>query len=73
MKIHTILMALKDNSLYYNPKKTKLFSTEIHFLGHRVSAKGIKADEGKADCVKQWPQNSGHHQPWQNKHVVSLA
>lgn len=33
----------------------KLFSTEIQFLGHCVSAKGIEADEGKADQVIQWP------------------
>ena len=53
--VRTILSALKENSLYCNPKKTKLFSREIRFLGHRVSAKGIEADEGKADHIKQWP------------------
>ena len=53
--VRTILIALKENSLYCNPKKTKLFSTKIHFLGHRVSARGIEADKGKADCVKYWP------------------
>ena len=45
----SILTALKENKLYCNPKKTKLFSTEIRFLGHRISANGIEADEGKAD------------------------
>ena len=33
-----ILQALKDAKLYCNPKKTRLFCTEIHFLGHRISA-----------------------------------
>jgi hypothetical protein len=54
--VETILQALSDNELFVNPKKTKLFSTEICFLGHRITAKGIEADEGKADRVKNWPK-----------------
>src|SRR6266702_8086389 len=54
----TILQALADNKLYCNPKKTKLCATEIHFLGHRITAKGIEADEGKADWVVNWPTPS---------------
>ena len=46
---------MKDNKLYLNPKKSKLFCSEIQFLGHRISAQGIEADEGKADRVKNWP------------------
>jgi hypothetical protein len=54
--VRTILQTLKDNKLHCNPKKTKLFTTEIRFLGHRVSAKGVEADEEKADRVKYWPR-----------------
>ena len=32
--VTAILHALKENKLYCNPKKTKLFCTEIRFLGH---------------------------------------
>ena len=53
--VRTILQALEDAKLYCNPKKTKLFCTEIHFLGHRISARGIEPDEGKADRIKNWP------------------
>ena len=53
--VTTILKALLDNKLYLNPKKTKLFCSEIRFLGHRVSAKGVEADEGKADRITNWP------------------
>jgi hypothetical protein len=56
--VATIMQALQDNKLYVNPKKTKLFSTEIRFLGHCITAKGIEADEGKADRVKNWPTPS---------------
>ena len=33
----------------------KLFCTKIRFLGHHISSSGIEADEGKADCVTNWP------------------
>ena len=53
--VTTILQTLQENKLYCNPKKTKLFCMEIHFLGHWILATGIKADEGKADCILHWP------------------
>ena len=53
--VRTILQALEKAKLYCNPKKTKLFCTEIHFLGHRISTRGIEPDEGKADRIKNWP------------------
>ena len=53
--VRTILNALENAKLYCNPKKTKLFCTEIHFLGHRISTRGIEPDEGKADWIKNWP------------------
>jgi hypothetical protein len=60
--VTTILEALKENKLYCNPKKTKLFSTEIRFLGHRISARGIEVDEGKADRILDWPVPSSAKQ-----------
>ena len=53
--VHLILQALEDAKLCCSPKKTKLFCTEIHFLGHWISARGIEPEEGKADCIKNWP------------------
>jgi len=54
--VRLILRALQAAKLYVNPKKCKLFCTEIHFLGHKISQKGIEADEGKADRILQWPR-----------------
>ena len=54
--VRLILRALQTAKLYVNPKKCKLFCTEIHFLGHKISQKGIEADEGKADRILQWPR-----------------
>ena len=50
-----ILQALLDHKLYLNPKKLKLFCSEIRFLGHRISASGVEADEGKAERIQNWP------------------
>ena len=50
--VRTILQALED---------AKLFCTEIIFLGHWISARGIEPDEGdkgKADHIKAWPTPS---------------
>ena len=52
--VATILQALLDHKLYLNPKKSKLFCSEIRFLGHRISARGVEADEGKADQIRNW-------------------
>ena len=51
----TLLQSLLDNELYLNPKKTKLFCSKIRFLGHRISAKGVEADESKTERVTNWP------------------
>ena len=53
--VRTILQALKDARLYCNPKKSRLFCDEIHFLGHKISRQGIEADTSKMDKILQWP------------------
>ena len=53
--ITTILQALLDHKLYLNLKKSKLFCSEICFIGHHISTKGVEADEGKADHITNWP------------------
>ena len=52
--VATILQALLDHKLYLNPKKSKFFCSEIRFLGHRISASGVEADEGKAERIQNW-------------------
>jgi len=53
--VRKILEASKEAKLHLNPKKTELFCTEIHFLGHKISHLGIQADKGKADRILAWP------------------
>ena len=53
--VATILQAMLDNKLYLNSKKSDLFTQEIRFLGHRISARGIEPDDKKTDRVTNWP------------------
>lgn len=50
-----ILSALADAHLYCSLKKTNLFCTEIDFLGHHISARGIEADSAKVERIVNWP------------------
>lgn len=50
-----ILQALKENGLYCNLKKTKLFQTEVNFLGHTINRSGIHPDDKKIERIMNWP------------------
>jgi hypothetical protein len=50
-----IMTALCEARLYCNRKKCKFFQTEIDFLGHHVSERGIEASSAKIDKILQWP------------------
>jgi len=54
--VHAVLSALWAAQLYINEKKTNLFQTEIKFLGHKISARGIEADSKKLDTILSWPR-----------------
>ena len=51
-----VLEALHKANLFCNGSKTTLFSTEISFLGHKISAAGIQADPRKIGRILNWPQ-----------------
>ena len=53
--VKTVLEALETARLYCNPKKTHLFCTEINFLGHHISSRGIEADNSKTERILSWP------------------
>ena len=38
------------------PKKCDLFKTEVSFLGHLVSAEGVRADPAKVAAIRGWPR-----------------
>jgi hypothetical protein len=55
INVRRVLKALEDHHLYCNPKKSNLFCTEINFLGHHISARGIEADNSKTERIMSWP------------------
>jgi hypothetical protein len=46
-----ILEALRLAHLYCSLKKSQLFTTEIDFLGHHISTRGIEADASKVEHI----------------------
>ena len=53
--VRTILQALRDADLYCSTKKSQLFTTELDFLGHHISARGVDADKKKIEKIQMWP------------------
>ena len=53
--ITLVLEALQNAHLYCSSKKSALFNTEINFLGHTISQRGIEADGSKVEQILNWP------------------
>ena len=53
--IELVFSRLKKFSLKVKPKKSFFFQTEVSFLGHILSAKGISPNPEKVDKVRDWP------------------
>jgi Reverse transcriptase (RNA-dependent DNA polymerase)/Aspartyl protease len=50
-----VLNALRSANLYCSVKKSDLFCTEVDFLGHHISERGIEADPKKVERILNWP------------------
>ena len=50
-----VLEALRTANLYLNPKKCWFYQTELDFLGHHISTRGIEANDLKANKIVNWP------------------
>ena len=51
-----VLRLLREHKLFAKMKKCDFFKTELKYLGHLVSATGIKPDPAKIQTVPNWPQ-----------------
>ena len=51
--LEQVLQRLSDAGLKLNPKKTTLVSREVNYLGHVVSAEGVRPDPRKVRAVMQ--------------------
>ncbi|GFW41023.1 retrovirus-related Pol polyprotein from transposon 17.6 [Trichonephila clavipes] len=57
--IRKVLAKLSDANLKLNPSKCKFFQKEVNYLGHIISAEGVRTDPEKVSAVKNWkrPEN----------------
>ncbi|TYJ99689.1 Transposon Ty3-G Gag-Pol polyprotein [Cucumis melo var. makuwa] len=51
-----VFVVLRDNQLYANRKKCVFAHSQIQYLGHTISEKGVEADQEKVRSMLQWPQ-----------------
>jgi hypothetical protein len=54
--LRVVLQRLRDHKLTLNLNKCTLFVSEIKFLGHIISAQGIRVNEEKVKAIKDWPE-----------------
>ena len=47
--LQMVLEVLHTANLHLNPKKCQLYQTELDFLGHHISMRGIEANDLKAN------------------------
>lgn len=53
--LREVFMRFRAANLKFKPEKCSFLRTEIHFLGFKVSRKGIAPDESKIKKIVDWP------------------
>ena len=56
--LRVVLETLRENKLYAKYQKCEFWLEQVAFLGHIVSADGIKVDPGKVEAITNWPKPS---------------
>ena len=54
-RLREVFQRFRDAGLKLKPNKCSFCQEEVHFLGHIVSATGIRADPRKTNLVENWP------------------
>ncbi|GFW28490.1 retrovirus-related Pol polyprotein from transposon 17.6 [Trichonephila clavipes] len=60
--IRRVLQKLKEANLKLSSSKCHLFRREVTYLGHIISAEGVRTDPDKISAVKDWNCPSDVHQ-----------
>ncbi|GFX28125.1 hypothetical protein TNCV_424521 [Trichonephila clavipes] len=60
--IRRVLQKLKEANLKLSPSKSHLFRREVTYLGHIISAEGVRTDPDKISAVKDWNCPTDAHQ-----------
>ena len=54
-RLRNIFEKIKNAGIKLGPKKCKILEKEISYLGHVISAEGIKTDPTKVEAIRNWP------------------
>ncbi len=52
--LRKVFQRLKENKLYAKLEKCEFGVTEVDFLGHRITQKGLKMDDHKVKAILDW-------------------
>ncbi|GBM00012.1 Retrovirus-related Pol polyprotein from transposon 297 [Araneus ventricosus] len=56
-----VFQRLQKANLKLSPKKCRFFRKEVSYLGHVISADGVKTDQKKIKAVVEWPRPETVH------------
>ncbi|GBM30021.1 Retrovirus-related Pol polyprotein from transposon 297 [Araneus ventricosus] len=61
INLRKVFQRLQKSNLKLSPKKCRFFQKEVTYLGHVISAEGVKTDPGKIKAVVDWPRPDKIH------------
>lgn len=53
--VQLVFQLLKDHKLFVNKKKCEFGKSEVAYLGHVISSKGVSVDVTKIQAMLDWP------------------
>ncbi|GBM28171.1 Retrovirus-related Pol polyprotein from transposon 17.6 [Araneus ventricosus] len=59
--LRKVFQRLQNANLKITPKKCRFFQKEVTYLGHVISAEGVKTDPEKIKAVIDWPRPETVH------------
>ncbi|GBM62391.1 Transposon Ty3-I Gag-Pol polyprotein [Araneus ventricosus] len=59
--LRKVFQRLQKANLKLSPRKCRFFQKEVTYLGHIISAEGVKTDPGKIKAVVDWPRPDKIH------------
>jgi ADP-ribose pyrophosphatase YjhB (NUDIX family) len=54
-QVHIVLQRLRENDLFVKPEKCTWESTEVEYLGAKVSPGKVEMDYDKTKAIEEWP------------------